>query len=482
VGISDDVKKCETWIRLGQLPLASRYFLSLPRARLAFRDRLALAKIARRLGHLSIGLRLLLDQFERRDLTENEKAELTAEYAVLLIQNGNVQEAATRLEQTSGSHPSLLLARAWCAFERWDYVPAIPLLLAYVETETDPYWKLAGRVNLAEAFLAAGRIQESFESLNPTIQELTERGFARLRANALNLRAQAYFVTGALVHSNRDLQTAMEIFGRRTAPDAILIRRQLAINQSFEKKTATPLKRFRDEAIGARAWESVRECDFQILKIEYRKNSFNRLLYGTPYPRFRERLIGTFGAGDSSESFLLGDRYADQVDLAQRHFVFNRRTVEMTLQTHALLGILFSDFYRPPNTGELFACLFPSEHFHFLHSPVRVHQCLKRLRDWTKAHRLPMSLVAKKSRYFLQLETGLAVRVPIGNALLHAEPNAVVRLKNQLGDRPDFLTKDVEEKMLISKASAKRFLRTAIEQGKIERVGRGPMTKYVFKL
>jgi tetratricopeptide (TPR) repeat protein len=460
------IQKCDALIRKGSLPLARELLKNLPISRIPRDARLPLAQLARRLGLLSLGLRLLFPLINRNAKQSRGQMELFAEYAVLLVQNGSVTEAMRLLQDRDLTlHPDALLAMAWCHFERWEYELALPLLRKYIPAQPKPYFNLAGRINLAEALLATKNFAEALELLSSAIIEAEKNQHIRLMANALHLRAQVYAEKKMLKKSDADLFRALSIFGDTNAPDALLIRRQWAFNRAAECGSPKSIQVFRTEALSLKAWESVRECDLQLSKTN--RKILPRLYFGTPYPGYRHRLEKTYSP---PVNFLWGHTESDALDLSQR-------TKGVTRQNLLLLDILLRDFYLPFSAGGIFSELFPVEIYDPFLSPIRVHQCLKRLRQWFLREKIPLEVVCKNRRYLLRPTAPFSVLIPL--ALRHESraESPLDKLVSAFGEKL-FSREEAAQILGFSKATTNRYLLNEISDARIEKIGAGKNTRY----
>lgn len=471
-------KEGERFLRAGDIKRATALLKGCKPSQAMLETRLGLAKLARRTGQTSLGLRLLYGHL-RPEERSRAQASLVAEYAVLLLENGGLHEAEQLLRRSDARlHPDLLLAQAWCLFEAWNYGPSLPLLREYIDRQEDPYFRLAGMVNLGEAYLATHRISTAIALLGSAIRTAEAEGYARLLANALHIRARAFFLSHRLDRSDQDLLRAKGIFGENRVSDAILVKRQWAINRASEKGALAPLRHFREEALASKAWESVRECDFEKLRIRFDQSLFDRLYYGTPHEQYRLRLGRAAGRHAPSASFYWGDRGMSPLDLSESRFSWRGRMIRLTPQTRALLYALLSDFYRPVRVGSLFARLFPREYFDPSHSPARVHQALRRLRLWLAEQRIPLKIECRAQCYFLSLHAPFAVRLPLSLRHSIGPLDQVEKLQTQFKGRPSFSAKEAREALALPKATTTRHLQTALAVEKIERMGRGKNTRY----
>lgn len=462
------IQECDRLVKLGQIPAATRLFRTLPSRKLPEPLRLPLARLARRLGLLSAGFRLL--RSGKVSLAARRDPAWQAELGILLIQNGNVAEAGRLLGRLDPTHADVLMARGWCEIERWDHAAAVAPLEEHLRQRKDPYWSLAGRVNLGEAYAFSGNLEAALKQLGAALRESEKMPYHRLRANAFHVRAQARFLAGDLARSDADLERAMALFGHHDASDAILIRRQAAINEAHRRGDPGPLRRFRQEAQRAGAWESVREADFELLRLRFDPLLLARLYYGTPYAAYRARLERTFGRGRIPARYLWGSRRGLRWRLDDRASI----TGSITRQNHHLFEVLLLDFYRPLGAGELFASLFPGERFDHARSPVRVHQALKRLRGWLVSERLPLAVKCQGRRYRLERMGEVGIEITRGGGAVESPVEA---LRRTMGPRW-FSAADARSALAVSRASATRYLGQGVACRELETSGRGRATRY----
>ena len=125
------------------------------------------------------------------------------------------------------------------------------------------------------------------------------------------------------------------------------------------------------------------------LKIQFEKNRFSYLFYGTPFPAFRDRIVRELGHLPDGDGFILGPPSTPRFDL--RDGKINGKVVlRPGGKIHQLIESLLRDFYQPLRMGGIFSALFPSEHFDISSSQDRVHQSIYLTRRWLAQHRIPV--------------------------------------------------------------------------------------------
>ena len=461
--------QAEALVKAGQISLARLLIQKLFSTELDRANRLRLANLARRVGRIDLGLRILRPIIYPERGPKASEAERT-EYAVLLSLNGNNLEAFGLLKNSST--PPALLAKAWCHFERWEYAEAVPLLEKYIQVQKDPYYLAAGWINLAEAYGGTAHWESSLNFLDQALAFTKDSTFMRLRANALHVRAQGLAAIGELSHSNRDLDEAEKLFGAGDTNDAFLIHRQRAINKSQAQHDPGPLRRFSQSAKRSGNWEAWREIDFQLLRISFNEKRFSRLYFGTPYPAYRTRLLNEFSC-PAPEFYTWGKSKAPTLHLLNGEL---ENQMQLKGQDLELIRCLSRDLYVPASIGKIFTELFPRESFSQLHSPNKIHQAVFRLRAKLAAAKVPIEIVNENGLFSIQLTGHICVEI---RALPDFE-SPLSRLELQYG-KTEFSASEARVLLGLPKTSLNRILKEGFETGRIEVRGKLKNTRYRFQ-
>jgi tetratricopeptide (TPR) repeat protein len=460
----------ETSLRQGDVDTVARHLNKLNISRLSKTQRVRAARFARRAGMLTYGFRCLGFVAQGIDDPNRFSPDEVAEYATLLIHNGGVEEALRILGKLSSlDHPSLLTALAWCHFTKWDYNLAVEPLAKALNLQGDSYWRLALKINLAEAYFGSGRFTQCLKLLSSSVREAESQQSQRLWANALHLRARCYFELNELEKSNRDLNLAWSKFSRLDSPDGILIKRQMVINQAFMRKSVEPLNAFRSFVSQLGAWESLRECDYQKLRIRPTRSLFEHLYYGTPYLAYRRRVREAVSYELRGNDYIWGERNVPTLDLANS---------QLTRQNQIVLDTFLRDFYRPLNVGRIFSALFPNEHFSYFHSSTRVHQILKRFRKDLRSNNIPLKVNCSGGLYTIIRTQPYSIRIPRNLRESECRVEGIDWLAQIFPKGRKFSVQEACPHLKLSKATLCRLMAQGLSENKIRKHGRGRTTKY----
>lgn len=470
------IQECDDWIRSGQLARCAAALQQLKSTRVPSNYRRELAVIARRIGQPQVGLRLLTPLF--RLGFEGARPTDLAEYAVLLQRCGANREAMSLLSKVNEAQvPEASLYRAFAHFNLWEYEKSIPHLVQYLGADISTYARSVGRVNLADAFLFTERYDAAEYLLEELVAELSPLKLNRLLGNCYEMLGQLHIIRGNFSKAEELLARAEGILGQTGALDGFYISRWQSILQSFKQKDVAPLMAFRERAKTKCEFESVRQTDFFRLKVSFDTDVFHALYFGTPYPAYREKMTRAFGGEPRVESYVWGPTKGGRVNV--RDARINGRELEFKgLKSHALLVALSEDFYRPIRTTEIFAALWPNEHFNVFSSPQRVHQVVARTRRHFEQHGLDLKISQSPFGYKIDIGEKTALEIPS----IHAPAINYERLLFDLqrASPQGFTKHSALTELGLSASAFRRFCSWAVHDGRVQKFGASTNTRYTF--
>lgn len=482
VNFKNILQELEGEIRAGRINQVAKKISALRGARIPDEHRLAMANLCRRTGLLTLGMKFLTPKNltdRGRWLREVSAAE-AAEYAILLQRIGSVDEAMHILGGISDADlPDVHLYRAYCHFNRWEYAEAIPHLKSYNAAAAD-YKKLVGEVNLAAAFVMTGQRPEARELLIELCRRAEEGQYHRLHANCHELNASLAIEARDLKAARASLDFASRILSSAQTVDQLFILKSRAFIDALESRSLAPLEEFKKEAAARSDWECLRETDLIALQIEFDRDRFNKLVFGTPFEAYRRRVYALTGKTPDSDALVWGTPGMRGMDLSTGK-INTDPELAPSEKVHQVIQILLRDFYRPVSLGGLFSQLFKGDYFDIFSSPDRVHQGLRRARIWLRESAIPANIVETDGHYSLKLEGDFWFRIPLHRE--HSDWNRKQLLKLQSVVSSDRLYQASELRALLGLGATpfRRFTNWALESGEIERFGSGPATAYRLK-
>ena len=479
MSLAERMKEIESLIRLGRTREAGIIIGELSLRRLPRTARAPLADLCRRAGKITTGLKLLATTMSasrqgRAKCTDQE----AAIYAALLLRTGAVDEAIRTLSQVDASvTPEASLYRAFGQFARWDYEKAIPHVEDYLRFTTDAYARGLGQVNLAAAFAGAYRHREAIALLDDLIPALAEKRFDRLLGNSYQIRATANIEISDFSGAERDLLAAEKILSSDATTDSLRTAKWRAVLEGRRSGSVEPILRFRTRALEFGDWESIRDADFQSLRIEFDSATHERLYFGTPFEAYRETMRRVLGRGCERESFVFGSERGPVIDLVGGKLEGTAEEIQGRKMVLALAALV-ADSYRPTSLGALFSEIFPGDHFDVWSSPNRVHQVLRRTRRWLEANSVPIQLAEEEGSYRIELKGEVGLRLPPVRPPKDAGEAVVVDLQKIYRHGELFSAREARERLTLPETTFRRHLRWAESRGLVKKVGRGDAVCY----
>jgi len=472
-------EQCEFFIREGKL-LSTRHLIKqINQNQIPRQFRFKLARICRRVGAISEGLRIL-----KKIIFNQIPGESTAtpyeecEYAVLLSRNGSVDEAIFILRKLVDQKiPDVHLYLGFCLISKWNYSDAATELRKYLEQSQDPYLKVVAHVNLASSLVSSRQYYEALDLLNFLIKTEEQGGNKRLLGNCYELRAQTYFHVNSIQNAENDLAEALSIFKSSNSYDELLVQKWYAIIKSHKEKSVDSLLNFKETAFLKSHWETVREMDLYILKHQFNQIKFDYLYYGTPYESFRNRMKEEIQQ-TQSESYYFGDHNGIVLSLSTGEYKINSKINQVTPKIQSLINALIEDFYAPITLGSLFSKIYNGEHFDIESSPLKIRQIMSRLRKWFHKNKIDASIQQKKMLYKIHINSGIGFNIIQSKSKTDDFNRSFERIKNYYINKNEFTIGDVVSDLGISRSDFHRIMKWATQRNLLIRIGVGKQTRY----
>lgn len=445
-----------------------------------------MANLALRSGALFWAIRLLNPIVRSNSAGVKATAEELAEYGFALNRIGAHLEAERVLREIEHHPiPRIQIYLAAIHANAWDYVAAKACFEKYLGfSELTPYERRIGKLNLAGSLIGA---ETDFEGAGAILGELREElareGNKLLHGNALELSAQLALKRGDHGECARWIEEGRKIFPGIDSIFSLFFKKWE--NVSLVRRGAGDPVRLmgevRDEAIRLQHHETIREADFHLFAATGDRALFDKLYFGTPWPRYRERLV------ELAPGYVVSSHY-DHAPLGTGGSIldvdaFGARAGGHELKAgqllHRALVALTRDLYRPSWVAAAFNALFPDEFYHPESGPKRVHQAVFRLRNWFVEAGVPIEIEEKNGRYFLDFKQPCSIRlVPAELPAAEIAEEASLRKVAAAFGESAFGSKDVARALDVSSTTARDFLKWAVESGRLEKISSGPKTRY----
>lgn len=452
-------------------------------------DALTLAALSRRAFEPQIGIKVLnpIVRPTRKapaTATEEEKAE----YAACLARFGAPEEGLDILKEIdSEKHPQVLLFQSLALATQWHYEMSIPLLQRYIEKPViNDYQKTVAKVNLAAAYVYERRHAEAHSLLEAIADETRRQDFSLLNGNILHLLAINYVFQRKWEEAEKCLSDEEEVLRKANRHDKVLLGKWRAIldlmKQGPNPATLSAIRSVREEAKTLKNWETIRDCDRFEASATGDEGLLFHLYFGTPFEGFRKWLLLGFGRAVEIPSEYLwrlgkGGKHCQTLDLTSPLSPKGAKKLEPGELLYRLLVALSSDFYSPVRLATLHFRLYPKEFYNPETSPIRVHQTLTRFRSWCADGKIPFIVGEEAGFYRLDASQALGIRIGRKRIVAGKREGLLVKIHSRWKDEP-FSMEEVAQFLEISKRSVARVLDEAKRQGKVEKIGHAPSTKF----
>ena len=472
------ILELEALIRSGDLSVAAQRLANLSVKQIPRRYCARLGALANRVGRTAMTLKLL-NPLVRGGRSKEEAAtpEELIEYAEALRRLGATREAEQILSRLSHLQlPVVNLRWAYCLISQWRYREAIPRLQDYLNAvPTTEYSNVIARVNLAAALIFEQDHVYAEQILSSLHEETKTPGRELLHTNCLELKAQLEIFRGQWREAHLALDRAEATVATTKSHYNLYLQKWRAIALSLEQNRAHPsLVQVRQAAITAGSFETERECDLYLGVTGRDPALVQRVYFGTSQPSYRAKIEKLAAFCEFPDSYQTAGS-PQVLDVLTARINGDANAIEEGELPHRLLILLARDFYRPATVLSAFSDLFPEEHFNPQGSANRVHQVTRRLRQALEP--LPLRLVEKSGCYRLHCEDQLALRVRKDPIELSARAIEWREIEDQFPSHP-FSKMDVVRLKNCSVATAKRWLRWAVDTGHAQVVGSGNQQRY----
>jgi hypothetical protein len=463
--------ECDQWIRTGQIALAKKALTSIKSSEVPSNCLRDLCNLYRRALMWRHSLSALKAKVRPEIGKSKASVDEVIEYALALQKAGAYRESQNLLNEPNvKDEPQALMARAFHEIFHWNYQDAEPLWEAYLaHKDVGEYEKLVARVNrlAGYCFLRDPRITGEFERLKSDLS-----GNPRLLAAVLEIGAQHLIMDKQWKEAEAALSEAEKVLGGQNGrEDLMFVDKWRAVTRALTENSVKPLDQFRERALGAKHWETLRDLDYFRATIIPDSPWSEWVYYGTPYPAYRRRLdqLRDF---NEQETVSRSRRPAVIVD---PWYVGNQHGET----THLLFNLLLRDFYRPMKIGEIFSELFWDGFWDAKSSQNRVHQLIRRLRSWIEKNELPLSILEVEGSYSLRInqEAGLICR----KRILPAQKLPFIFGRYYSQPAKPLAALEWADRLKVTPAKARYLLSQALPAGLLDKVGRGARTRYSLR-
>lgn len=481
------IGELENLIRGGQFAEVEKRLRKMSPTKIKRQEAYAIANIARRINQPQLAVRILnpIVRPQIKDQSPATEIELI-EYAESLRRLGALDEAwQLSLNIDAQKNPQVLIHQAFCLFAQWKYQESLPLLRSYIEMPgLTAYAQCMGEINLAAALIQTENLNEAEKLLGQLRQKTLQSEFLLLYGNSLELTSQLLIAQGDWLGALKHLDQSAHILKSASQMENLFVEKWKAIAESLQSQRVTAeLRQLPEKSKAAKHWETQRECELYIAHLENNSSLFSHLYFGTPYESYRRRIQKFAGSSFSpatSYAWSDGGKPRALFDLARGSIPGNAKShLPMGQTLHRFLIRISSDFYRPLPVLSAFGALFPDEFMNATASPNRIHQIVKRCREWIEEQSLDMKISEIDGGY--QISPGRIVGLQVPREALPLDQSELewLLVKNNIAVQ-EFTSRDIAGALNCSVSSAQKLLQWALQHNKVEKSGKAQQTVYSF--
>lgn len=442
------------------------------------------ASLCRRcqLNNLSLKILNLVVRSEK-ELDEPATDDEKAEYAVTLQRVGSNNEAVELLNQIDRNKvPQANLYMAFSFFSQWEYQQAIPFLKTYImDPKINSYQALVGRVNLAAALLATGDFTEASELLGQIKNETLANNHLLLHMNSLELLAQIAFLKNDFVYSKK-LLTEAQNFGAEQKTDltAIFVKKWRLIIDGIESNNSNGLRQMQ-EAEKNKNSEIFRDLDYYIFKIDQNLNLGIKLLCGTPFSIYRNRIYPLIPPNTLARDYLFSEHFFPTNNIKTIGDPLGLDLFKTGSLIPSVLLAITEDFYRGIRVGSLFAKLYPDEYFNPYSSPAKIHQLVNRTNLLLRDLRWPIKIFHQGQYYHSNITSSeFGLKLKVDRPVINPAHLRFFAFKEKLG-KAKFTSKEMSHLMQITPSAANKLITQWNQNAWVDHFGEGIHRTYYFK-
>ncbi|MBC7466996.1 MAG: hypothetical protein H7256_13490 [Bdellovibrio sp.] len=447
----------------------------------------ALARLANRNHAYVLALRILHPIIREDRLKTGEAgAEVLNIYATSLMWIGALEEAQECLHRIKGS-PDALLTEAFVHFAKWEYQKSMPLLFKYINSSsTTAYQKLVGQINLLAAVIAVGDVEKAKAIFEPLSAQLkSDPNYKLLHGNCLELRSQVEILQKSYDTALVYLSESEGLLSDQPGRYLLYVNKWKALAKlglsPNNPQALMDLLKVKTEATSLKNWETIRDCDFHLARLKNDDELLQRILLGTPYQGYHDRMQSVFNLSLHESKTLQYSPLQPEISPQQIGLDLNQITQNsfLTSTSWPLLQVMTKDIYRPPRMGVVFNSLYKGEYFDPFTSPQRVRNSIFRFNVWAESEKCEFRIRITDGDFQFIGPAGVGITCIQRERPLAAWQAGLKVFKEQ-NQSKSFTTHDLAKTLAITPRNALTLIQKGLASKKLQKIGHGKNTRYIF--
>lgn len=446
------------------------------------------AVIAKRVGMYQFGANILFREINDPVKVANPK--LLAEYATCIAGIGQYREAEkifSELPESIIKHYAIQYADL--LFRNWNYNLAKQILVKHQPEEFQSYQDLVFGLNLVSAYIQCRDFDQASDLIKILDLVAQHNSCNMIGANLLELSGKIFFHRADYLQAHSNFKKSEELLRETKNLSWLFAYKWMNFTNVFllpgQKSNLDGLNSVRAEARKFLHWESLREADlFDSIQTTNSK-LFNRVFFGTPNEFFRNMALRiSDNQFDLNSQVDIGPR-SDQENIPILNMVnltCENIDFELNWSTYnkRLVKSLTQDLYRPVNIFQMHQDIFEEKYYDPESSKAKTYKVIQKFRKLITT--TPLGLTIENRRgYGYRLRANRPIRFLYpqqANQKINSPEQIIAdNLEKNFGSQ-EFSRQEFCQLNNKSHRTAIRILNGLEEQGLVEKIGKGPKTRY----
>lgn len=428
------------------------------------------ARLARRAGLIKKSIKFL--HHNVHDVRQpSVKDQL--EYASCIRKAGLVNQCLLLLSRLPESADRLMY-EAFCYVHRWEYDQARERFVRLLENyDIDDKMRMVVKINLLACYIDLGETDEAKRLLDD-LEFRIRSGNEHLQLNLLELKGQLYFVKLDFDRAAQILEDAKRLAEREQGTTSLFIIKWLTLSHcrlGHVDRNGPELQELRRQARAIGHWESLRDFDWQVASAFGDTSLTNRVYFGTPHAKFKERIRKSQLGGFIAGKFIQVDQRSHEETVPRppviETYKISNNEIPFGKAVHRMLLLLCSDLYQPWSVYRIHDALQASEVFEPTTSAKKIYQLIARLSDAISKNE--MGLEFRSSKHGYRLRPVGQTRLVIHDRMTFptADDFYLHSIHSALGEKP-FTAQELTRLFPLENHQIYRLLSVLVDANKIE--------------
>lgn len=472
----------ERLIREGQLRQATKAVLSISVKTISPVDLSLHCSYLRRLGFSAKAILILRPIVYPKARSSSVATPIEVlEYAACLVRLQVLGEAEALLKTLDfNKNPTALLRLAFLHIARWNYKQANQYLEKHLSlVPKQSYEAAVAQLNYLQGLVYLHDGDKGFNLARELIEFYKKNNYKFLLVGTLEFLSELHRQKKEFIEARHCLDQAFKELGSSSTIDEFLLRKQQALIDLYElpnQNVIEQIKALKKEAGLRRHFESQRDLDFHLALVTKDERLMRNCYWQSQSESFKNRVVQAtlehnWNIDLKSDFHLTGNAKKNlkakplTINLVSANGS-NEKSLGNNLKLAALFRALLSEGYKPKFSSDLFDSIYSGELYSPVHTKIKIHQLISRLRLKIENNNWPFKISFTKEAGYRILPQDLViltVREEISDVLF-------LRICNLFGNST-FKYSDLAREMNQPRRTIFRILNRWFQNHWLEKVG-----------